>query len=137
MVRPIFRAWLEPFRDVGASSLTIRSAGGTDHRTFSAVGLPEFQFIQDPAEYQTRTHHSNMDVYDHIQPADLKQAAAIVASFAYHARSGTRCCRANPCHPLNRRRDRANNRARKQSEQGGEEIRHSIKRQVDRLVHKG
>lgn len=84
MVRPIFTAWLEPFKDLGASTVTIRNTGGTDHLSFDAVGLPGFQFIQDPMEYSTRTHHSNMDVYDHIQPGDLMQASAIMASFVYN-----------------------------------------------------
>ncbi|MCL6505805.1 MAG: M20/M25/M40 family metallo-hydrolase [Bryobacteraceae bacterium] len=85
MVRPIFQAWLEPLRDLGATTLTIRNTGGTDHLSFDEVGLPGFQFIQDPLEYGTRTHHSNMDVYDHVRGGDLMQAAAVVASFAYHA----------------------------------------------------
>lgn len=85
MVRPVFEAWLKPFHDLGATGLTIRNTAGTDHLSFDAVGLPGFQFIQDPVEYATRTHHSNMDVYDHIQETDVKQASAIVASFAYHA----------------------------------------------------
>ncbi len=85
MVRPIFEAWLAPFKDLGATALTIRTTGGTDHLSFDAVGLPGFQFIQDPLEYSTRTHHTNMDVYDHLQKTDLQQAAAIMASFAYHA----------------------------------------------------
>ena len=85
MVRPIFAAWLEPFQDLGAATLTIRNTRGTDHLSFDAVGLPGFQFIQDPLEYATLTHHSNMDVYDHTQGGDLMQAAAIVASFVYHA----------------------------------------------------
>lgn len=85
MVRPIFDAWLRPFHDLGAKTLSIRDTGGTDHLSFNAVGLPGFQFIQDPVEYSTRTHHSNMDAYDRVQPADLMQAAAIVASFVYHA----------------------------------------------------
>jgi hypothetical protein len=85
MVRPIFRAWLEPFGDLGATTLSIRDTGGTDHLPFDAVGLPGFQFIQDPVEYETRSHHSNMDVYDRLQLPDLMQAAAIVASFVYHA----------------------------------------------------
>lgn len=85
MVRPIFNDWLRPFHDLGAKTLSIRDTGGTDHLSFNAVGLPGFQFIQDPAEYSTRTHHSNMDAYDRVQPADLMQAAAIVASFVYHA----------------------------------------------------
>ena len=85
MVRPIFRLWLEPFRDMGATTLSIRRTGGTDHLPFDAVGLPGFQFIQDPVEYETRTHHSNMDVYERIQPGDLMQASAIMASFIFHA----------------------------------------------------
>jgi hypothetical protein len=84
-VRPIFRAWLAPFRDIGASTLSIANTGGTDHLSFDAIGLPGFQFIQDPIEYNTRTHHSNMDVYDRLQEDDLKQAAVIMASFVYHA----------------------------------------------------
>jgi hypothetical protein len=85
MVRPIFEAWLQPFADHGARTLTIRDTDGTDHLPFDAVGLPGFQFIQDPVDYSTRTHHSDLDVYDHVQSADLMQAAAIVASFAYNA----------------------------------------------------
>ncbi len=84
MVRPIFQAWMEPFRDLGFTTLTIRNTGGTDHLSYDAVGLPGFQFIQDPVEYMSRTHHSNMDVYDRVQKGDLMQAAAIVAAFAYH-----------------------------------------------------
>lgn len=85
MARPIFEAWLKPFHDLGARTLSIRTTGGTDHLSFDAVGIPGFQFIQDPLEYQSRTHHSNMDVYDHVSKADLIQASAIVAAFAYHA----------------------------------------------------
>jgi hypothetical protein len=85
MVRPIFDSWLRPFADLDARTLSIRNTGGTDHLSFDAVGLPGFQFIQDPLEYNTRTHHSNMDAYDRAQPADLMQAAAVVASFIYHA----------------------------------------------------
>lgn len=82
-VRPIFAAWLTPFQDLGASTLTIRNTGSTDHVSFDAIGIPGFQFIQDPLEYSTRTHHSNMDSYEHLVPADLQQAAAIVATFVY------------------------------------------------------
>lgn len=85
MVRPIFEQWLAPFRDQGATTLTIRPTGGTDHQSFDAVGLPGFQFIQDPLDYMSRTHHSDLDVYDHVQAADLMQAAAVVATFAYQA----------------------------------------------------
>ncbi len=83
-VEPIFEAWMQPFKDLGMSTLTMRNTGGTDHLSFDAVGIPGFQFIQDPIEYETRTHHSNMDVYDRLQPDDLKQAAVIVASFVYN-----------------------------------------------------
>jgi hypothetical protein len=83
--RPIFRAWLAPFKDFGASTITLTNTGGTDHLSFDGVGLPGFQFIQDPIEYETRTHHSNMDVYERIQEDDMKQAAVIMASFVYHA----------------------------------------------------
>ncbi|MBS1787070.1 MAG: M20/M25/M40 family metallo-hydrolase [Acidobacteria bacterium] len=84
-VRSIFRAWLSPFRDLGASTITISNTGGTDHQSFDGVGLPGFQFIQDPVEYDTRTHHSNMDVYDRIQAEDMKQASVIMAAFLYNA----------------------------------------------------
>jgi hypothetical protein len=85
MVRPIFDAWLAPFRDLGATTLTIRNTGGTDHQSFDDLGLPGFQFIQDPLDYGSRTHHSNLDVYDHVVPADLMQASALLASFVYEA----------------------------------------------------
>jgi hypothetical protein len=84
MVRPIFTAWLAPFRDLGVTTVTIRNTGGTDHLCFDAVGLPGFQFIQDSLDYGTRTHHSNMDLYDRAPPGDLMQSAAVVAAMAYH-----------------------------------------------------
>jgi carboxypeptidase Q len=84
-VKPIFEAWMKPFHDLGMDTLTMRNTGGTDHQSFDAVGIPGFQFIQDPLDYETRTHHSNMDVYDRLQPDDLKQMAVIVASFVYEA----------------------------------------------------
>ena len=84
-VRSIFQQWLGPFRDMDATTLSIRSTGGTDHLSFDAVGLPGFQFIQDRVEYETRPHHSNMDAYDRAQAADLIQASIIVASFVYQA----------------------------------------------------
>ena len=83
MVAPIFSAWMAPFRDLGMNTLTIRNTGGTDHLSFDGVGLPGFQFIQDPMDYDTRTHHSNMDVYERTQEPDMKQMAVIVASFVY------------------------------------------------------
>ena len=81
---PIFSKWLEPFYDLDAKTVTIDNTGGTDHQAFDAVGIPGFQFIQDEIEYNTRTHHTNMDTYDHLVPADLKQAASIIASFVYN-----------------------------------------------------
>lgn len=84
-VRSLFRQWLAPFRDMGAATLSISNTGGTDHLSFDAVGLPGFQFIQDEIEYDTRTHHSNQDVFDRIQADDMKQAATIMASFVYNA----------------------------------------------------
>jgi hypothetical protein len=83
-MRPIFEKWFEPFKDLGAGTIALRNTGGTDHLSFDAVGLPGFQYIQDPLDYGTRTHHSNMDVYDRIQPTDLEQAAAIIASMVYN-----------------------------------------------------
>jgi hypothetical protein len=84
-VRPIFRKWLQPFRDMGANTLSLSNTGGTDHLSFDGIGLPGFQFIQDEIEYDTRTHHSNQDVYDRIQAEDMKQASAIMAAFIYNA----------------------------------------------------
>lgn len=81
---PIFEKWLQPFHDLGAKTITINNTGGTDHLSFDAVGIPGFQFIQDEIEYNTRTHHTNMDTYDHLVPEDLKQAATIIASFVYN-----------------------------------------------------
>jgi carboxypeptidase Q len=82
-VAPIFESWMQAFHDLGMTALTMRHTGGTDHESFDAVGIPAFQFIQDPIEYDSRTHHSNMDVYDRLQIEDMKQAAVIVATFVY------------------------------------------------------
>jgi carboxypeptidase Q len=82
-VAPIFQAWMEPFRNMGMSTLTIRTTGGTDHLSYDAVGLPGFQFIQDEVEYDSRTHHSNMDTYERVQANDMMRNAVIVASFVY------------------------------------------------------
>jgi hypothetical protein len=83
-IEPLFRQWLAPFRDLGAETVTLSNTGGTDHLAFDAIGLPGFQFIQDEIEYDTRTHHSNMDVFDRIQGDDMKQAATIMAAFVYN-----------------------------------------------------
>jgi len=83
-VRPIFEAYLKPFHDLDATTTTLRNTGGTDHLSFDAVGLPGFQFIQDRIDYNTRTHHTNMDSYERIIKGDVMQAAVLMASFAYH-----------------------------------------------------
>ena len=83
--RPIFRAWLQPFAEMGASTITPSNTGGTDHLSFDSIGIPGFQFIQDPIEYNTRTHHSNMDVFERVKEDDAKQASIIMATFALQA----------------------------------------------------
>ncbi|RYF85308.1 MAG: M20/M25/M40 family metallo-hydrolase [Chitinophagaceae bacterium] len=82
--RGIFQSWLTPFKDLGASTVTINNTGGTDHQAFDALGLPGYQFIQDPMDYSTRTHHSNMDTYERLDEDALKTSATIVASFVYN-----------------------------------------------------
>jgi hypothetical protein len=84
-MRPLFEAWLSPFRDEGATTITNKNTGGTDHLSFDAVGLPGFQFIQDPLDYETVTHHSSMDTYDHAVASDLMEAAAVIAEVVYEA----------------------------------------------------
>ncbi len=84
-VRPIFDAWMGPFKAMGMNTLTIRNTGGTDHLAFDAIGIPGFQFIQDPVEYGTRTHHSSQDVYERIQEADMKFNSAVLATFVWQA----------------------------------------------------
>jgi Zn-dependent M28 family amino/carboxypeptidase len=78
--RPFFERAFVPFHDLGVNTITIRDTGGTDHQSYDAVGLAGFQFIQDPLDYSTITHHSSMDTYDHLVPADLMQASAVIAS---------------------------------------------------------
>jgi len=85
MVRPIFEQWFAAMKDVTPGVITVRNTGGTDHQSFDRVGLPGFQFIQDPMDYETRTHHSNMDVYDRIQQSDMEQIAVVEAAFVYNA----------------------------------------------------
>ena len=83
-VRPVFRAWLDAFGDSTAQTLTLRNTGGTDHLSFDTVGIPGFQFLQDPLAYFAKTWHTSMDLYDHLDPDDLSQAAALMATFAHH-----------------------------------------------------
>jgi carboxypeptidase Q len=84
-MRPLFQEWLAPFRDLGVTTITIRNTGGTDHLSFARVGLPGFQFIQDPLDYGSLTHHTSADTFDHAVPADLMQASAVIASVVYQA----------------------------------------------------
>ena len=84
-IRPVFAAWMAPFRNLGMTTLTIRNTGSTDHVPFDEVGLPGFQFVQDPVEYSSHSHHSNMDLYERIQPEDMMKNSVIIASFVYHA----------------------------------------------------
>jgi Zn-dependent M28 family amino/carboxypeptidase len=84
-VRPIFRAWLEPLKDLGASTLTAASTRGSDHMSFDDRGLPGFQFIQDDVEYFTRTWHSTMDVHERVIEEDVEQTSVVLALFAYQA----------------------------------------------------
>lgn len=82
---PIFEAWIQPLKDLGVTAVTMRNTSGTDHLSFDSVGLPGFQFIQDEVEYDTRTHHTNMDVYERLQREDLMQASVVIATFVYEA----------------------------------------------------
>jgi hypothetical protein len=82
-VAPIFEQWMEPLKDLGVTAITMRNTDGTDHEAFDAVGVPGFQFIQDTLDYGSRTHHSNMDTYERLQPDDLAQAAVVEAIFVY------------------------------------------------------
>jgi carboxypeptidase Q len=80
----IFQQWMEPLKDLGVGTITMRDTGGTDHEAFNSVGVPGFQFIQDQLDYGSRTHHSNMDTYERLQPDDLAQAAVVEAIFVYN-----------------------------------------------------
>ena len=84
-IAPIFAQWIAPLKDLDVTTITMRNTGGTDHLSFDAVGIPGFQFIQDELDYETRTHHSNQDVLERLQPADLKQIATVEAIFVYNA----------------------------------------------------
>ena len=83
-IAPIFKQWMAPLADLGVTTLSYRNTGGTDHLSYDAVGLPGFQFIQDPMDYDTRTHHSDMDTVDRLHAADLQQAAVVEAIFLYN-----------------------------------------------------
>jgi carboxypeptidase Q len=83
-IAPIFAQWIAPLADLGVTTITNRNTGGTDHLSFDAVGLPGFQYIQDPMDYETRTHHSDMDTVDRLHQADLEQAAVVEAIFLWN-----------------------------------------------------
>ena len=101
---PIFEQILWPFRDLGVVSVWHRNTGGTDHLAFDGAGIPGFQFIQDEMDYMSRTHHSNVDTYDHLNPDDLKKSAVILASFILHAANRDELL-ARPASPLGVLRD--------------------------------
>src|SRR6185295_3334040 len=84
-VAPIFREWMEPFHVIGMTTLDINNTGGTDHQSFDAVNLPGFQFIQDAIEYDSLTHHTNLDAYERLQPEDMRRMSTIAAAFAFMA----------------------------------------------------
>jgi carboxypeptidase Q len=84
-IEPIFKQWIAPLQDLGVATLSLQNTGGTDHLSFDAVGIPGFQFIQDPLDYGSRTHHTNMDTYERLLPEDMKQAAVVEAIFVYNA----------------------------------------------------
>jgi Zn-dependent M28 family amino/carboxypeptidase len=84
-VKPIFEAWMAPFKGMGMTTLSDRNIGGTDHISFDNIGLPGFQFIQDPIEFDAVTHHSTKDTADKLVKEDLEKNAAIVASWVYLA----------------------------------------------------
>ena len=116
--QPLFEKWMEPFKDLGMTTLTMRNTGGTDHLSFDAVGIPGFQFIQDGMDYGTLTHHSNLDVYEHIRPEDMKQAAVIMASFVYNAATRDEMIPRKPIRPDEPRpKPEPNNEEEKKDEQ--------------------
>ncbi len=84
-IASIFQQWIEPLKDLGVTTITLRNTGGTDHEAFDGIGIPGFQFIQDPLDYETRAHHSNMDNYEQLSAPDLAQAAVVEATFVYNA----------------------------------------------------
>lgn len=84
-VQPIFEEWMKPLRDIGVTTIALQSTDGTDHLPFDWIGIPGFQFVQDPIDYVPQLHHTNQDVYDHCIPEDLVQSAIVMASFVYHA----------------------------------------------------
>jgi len=85
VIAPIFAQWIAPLHDIGVTTLTMRNTGSTDHEIFDDIGIPAFQFLQDKLDYITRSHHSNMDTYERLQPADLAQTATVEAIFVYNA----------------------------------------------------
>ena len=134
-VAPIFEQWIAPLKDLGVTTLTMRNTGGTDHENFDAVGIPGFQFIQDPLDYGSRTHHTNMDTYERLQAEDLAQAATVEATSCITLRArpdaaaqaaaasgarGTEYCSAEECNA--RRRSRGERRKREARQRGATEI---------------
>jgi Zn-dependent M28 family amino/carboxypeptidase len=84
-VAPIFQSWLAPLADLGATTVTNESTGSTDHVPFDRVGVPAFQFIQDPLDYMKHTHHTDLDTFERLQREDLVQASIVMATFLWQA----------------------------------------------------
>jgi carboxypeptidase Q len=108
LVAPIFRKWMEPLRDLGVTTIASGNTGGTDHLSFDAVGIPGFQFVQDEMDYSTLTHHSNLDVYEHIRANDLKQAAVVMATFVYQTAQRDEMLPRKPIRPDDPRPEQTN-----------------------------
>lgn len=110
-LQPVFEGWFEPFHDMGAKTIVLNGAGGTDHLPFQWAGLPAFQFIQDPLDYGSRLHHTQIDTFDHVYAEDLRQASIIMASFLYHAamRDDLLPRKPLPTRPTNGRQDKDHN----------------------------
>jgi carboxypeptidase Q len=123
-IAPIFQQWIAPLSDLGVGTITARNTGGTDHEAFDSVGIPGFQFIQDPLDYGSRTHHSNMDLYERLQPDDLAQAATVEAIFVYNAAMRDRMLPRKPLpHPeLNEQRNAPLNNVMPGAEKAAEEM---------------
>ena len=123
-IAPIFQQWIAPLSDLGVSTITMRNTGGTDHEAFDSVGIPGFQFIQDPLDYGSRTHHSNMDLYERLQPDDLAQAATVEAIFVYNAAMRDQMLPRKPLpHPeLNEQRNAPLNNVMPGAEKAAEEM---------------
>ena len=107
---PLLREWLQPFGSMGANSVVSTPTGGTDHVFMQAVGIPGYQFIQDPLDYRSRVHHSSVDTFDHLKAQDLRQASVVLAGVLLQAANSAKTRRACRCRPRARRPTRSRRR---------------------------